>query len=80
MKGEHFGEKFNVGSGVETSMNELASYLSDNVVYIKNPRPFEEKRKRADITKLKKLGWKPTVFIKDGIKTIWRLRGQNFKH
>lgn len=61
---------FNIGTGDETSVNELAEIVGGKVKYIvPNPRgDVEENRKCADFSKAKKLlGWEPIVKVKDGI-------------
>lgn len=64
----HYGEIFNVGTGVNHSVLELAAMISDNTTMIK-PRVGEAYITLADNTKIKKvLGWEPTKNIKDYIK------------
>jgi len=66
---------YNVGSGTEITIKELIeriekisgkrakiNYLPENVQEIKNSK--------ADIKKIKKLGWKPRVSLEEGIKNI----------
>lgn len=62
----------NIGTGMETSVNDIAKMIDWKVEHIiPNPRAnFEEKRKVADIRMAKKiLGWKPSVKLKDYLKT-----------
>lgn len=67
------GQTINIGSGKETSVNQIADLIGGERVYI-NPNPratFEEARKVADNKKAKLLlGWEPTVFIEEGIKRL----------
>jgi len=64
----HYGEIFNVGTGVNHSVLELAAMISDNTTMIE-PRVGEAYITLADNTKIKKvLGWEPTKNIKDYIK------------
>lgn len=64
------GEAINIGSGIETSVNQIAEYIGGESVHIA-PRPGEMKSVRADITLAKKLlGWKPTINLEDGIKSL----------
>ena len=64
------GEAINIGSGIETSVNQIADYIGGERVNI-SPRPGEMKQVRADITLAKKLlKWQPTVKLEDGIKQL----------
>ena len=57
------GEVFNVGSGANISVLEIAKLLKHEYVHLP-PREGEAKTTLADITKIKKsLGWKPTISI-----------------
>jgi UDP-glucose 4-epimerase len=65
---DHYGEIFNIGSGSNHSILELASLISNNQTFIP-PRVGESQVTLADITKAQRiLGWKPTVRIEDYIK------------
>ena len=65
---------FNVGTGVETSVNELAEIIANHVgnVEILNvpERDIDNFRRRSiDIEKIhQRLGWSPTTSIKKGIE------------
>lgn len=64
----HYGEVFNIGSGVNYSVLELASMISSNQTFIP-ARIGEGRETLANTTKAQTvLGWKPTVNIKDYIK------------
>lgn len=66
---EHYGEIFNVGTGRNNSVLELADMISTNQKFIE-PRIGESYETLADNTKLKTiLGWSPTVKIEDYIKS-----------
>jgi UDP-glucose 4-epimerase len=60
---------FNVGSGENVSVNEIASYFSHPTSYIgKRIEPFET---LCDNNKIKKsLGWSPTLSVKDWLNGI----------
>ena len=67
---------FNVGTGVETSINRLCMKMIDiaggnlKPVYAAG-RPGEQRRSVIDPSKLMSEGWKPSVGIEDGLrKTI----------
>lgn len=68
------GDVFNVGTGVETSVNELANIISNHVgsVEIINvpERDIDNIRRRSiDIAKIhQRLGWSPKVNIRKGIE------------
>jgi nucleoside-diphosphate-sugar epimerase len=68
------GDVFNVGTGVETSVNELAEIISAHVGNIEiNTVPERDidniRRRSIDIEKIhQKLGWSPQVNIKKGIE------------
>jgi len=65
---EHFGTVFNVGTGINHSVNELAALISDNVTFIP-PRIGESRVTKASIYKINKtFGWIPTKEIEDYIK------------
>ena len=64
----------NVGSGQEYSIKEFAmliSILSSKKTKFKFNRKFPDgtKRKILDNSLLNKLGWKPTISVKDGLKS-----------
>ena len=64
----HYGEIFNVGTGINHSVLELAAMISNNTTMIE-PRVGEAYITLADNTKIKKvLGWTPTKDIKNYIK------------
>ena len=73
------GEIFNIGSGVATSVNQLANMLLEfagkrslETVH-SEPRKGDIRHSVADISKAKgKLGFVPKVSLKDGLKRILR--------
>lgn len=66
-EGTQFGTVFNVGTGTNYSINELASLISNDVVYIP-PRPAEARETLANNNKLRlNTGWQPTKSIVDYI-------------
>lgn len=65
---QHYGEVFNVGTGTNNSVLELADMISKDQKFIE-PRIGESYETLADNTKLKTiLGWNPSVKIEDYIK------------
>jgi UDP-glucose 4-epimerase len=70
------GEAYNVGTGTETTINELAAVIrrtldSDSEILQADPRPAEIERSRADISKARRLlGYEPEVDIETGIQSM----------
>jgi nucleoside-diphosphate-sugar epimerase len=71
------GEVFNIGTGKNTSINQIAEILKDkmNRKNLKNvhadPRPTDIRHSYADINKAKKiLGYNPKFSIKEGLTEI----------
>lgn len=68
------GQAFNIGTGIETDVNELAEKLRNLIGYkgeirYGSPRPGEQKRSVINPAKAKDmLGWSPKVSIDEGIK------------
>ena len=63
-----FGQLYNVGNGINYSVNEIAAMISDNTVNIP-PRIGESRITLADNSKLRStFGWKPTIKLEDWIK------------
>ena len=61
------GEVFNIGTGKNYSVNEIADMIDNKQINIP-PRQGEAKTTLADISKIKNLiGWEPTVDIQDWI-------------
>lgn len=66
---EHYGEVFNVGTGTNHSILQLADMISKNQKFIE-PRIGESYETLADNTKLKTiLGWEPTIYINQYIES-----------
>lgn len=63
-----YGQLYNVGNGLNYSINEIANFISDNQLNIP-PRIGESRITLADNTKLKTtFGWEPKVNLIDWIK------------
>jgi UDP-glucose 4-epimerase len=63
--GNGFGKVYNVGTGTNHSIIQLAKMISDNIEYI-DPRPGEADATSADNAAIRKwLGWKPRVKLED---------------
>jgi UDP-glucose 4-epimerase len=66
---EAFGQVYNVGTGVNYSINELASMISNNQINI-SPRPGESRETLADNNRIKNtFGWSPKVSIDTWIRS-----------
>ena len=66
--GDHIGEVFNVGSGKNYSIKDIADVISDNQVFIPK-RSGEMETTLADITKVESvMGWKPEIDVLEWIK------------
>ena len=57
---------YNVGTGIEYSVNQIADMISDDQVYI-SARVGEARRSVADISKIKSIGWDPYVKLEEWI-------------
>ena len=76
-------ELINIGSGTDLSIADLAATIKDVVGYTGEIRfnpamPDGTPRKLLDISRLKRLGWKPSISLRDGLhKTYkWFLENQ----
>lgn len=68
IENKNFGEVYNIGTGLNYSINEVASMVSDNIVFIPE-RLGESSITLADNSKAKNtLGWKPKTSLIDWIK------------
>jgi UDP-glucose 4-epimerase len=62
------GELFQIGTGIGTSTNDLASLISTNIEYLPGSQ-FEVKTNYTKIDKVEKmLGWHPNINLQEGIK------------
>jgi len=74
---------YNIGSGNEITIKELAYALKKqigyegNICFDKN-KPNGTPRKLIDSTKLRKLGWKPKISLKDGIEETYKWFCNNY--
>ena len=67
VKLESYGQVFNVGTGTNYSVNELADMISTNTTMIE-PRLGEARVTLANIDKIKKvLGWNPKIRLEDWV-------------
>lgn len=66
----------NVGTGEDLSIAELAQMVSEVVgyqgrIHYDTSKPDGTPRKLLDISRIRKLGWKPAVALRDGIATAY---------
>ncbi len=69
------GGTFNLGSGKSCSVREICALLADllnaPIAPVHKPElPGEAERTLADISKARRLGWRPKTAIKDGLKNM----------
>ena len=66
-------EIINIGTGIETSIKELANLIADKTGYSgqinwDSTKPNGTMRKVLDISKIKELGWQPETSLHQGVK------------
>jgi GDP-L-fucose synthase len=74
---EPMNSHINVGSGEDLSIAELARLVSDVVGYqgeirLDTSKPDGAPRKLMDISRVRALGWTPTVDLRDGIERAYQ--------
>jgi len=72
----------NIGSGEEVSIQELASIIAEvsgfsGQVRFDHAMPDGSPRKLIDSSRLRKLGWRPSVHLKDGLTSTYRWMIEN---
>ena len=76
LKRSKSGEIYNIGSGKETSVNQIAKLIGGKKIFIPK-RPGEPQRSLANINKAKKhLGWRPKVNISEGVSMLIEIINQ----
>lgn len=69
-KSKHKKKIYNLGSGKETSVNDIAKLISSKTTQIPF-RPGEPLRSKADIKKFKKdFNWAPKIKVKQGVNNL----------
>jgi GDP-L-fucose synthase len=76
-------EIINVGSGEDISIRELAELICDVVGFDgelawDTTKPDGTPRKLLDVTKIRALGWKPAITLRDGIQRTYDWLAANF--
>jgi len=65
---EAYGQVYNVGTGTNLSVNQIASFISESVVHIP-PRSGEARNSLANVQKIiKTFGWRPQVSVEEWIE------------
>lgn len=80
-KGNEF---FNIGTGKELTIKELAELVKETVGYKgkivwDSSKPDGTPRKLLDVSRLEKAGWKYKVELKDGVKMAYEWFLENYK-
>ena len=70
-------EFFNVGSGKEITIRELAELIKKAVgfegeIVMDSTKPDGTMRKLTDISRIKALGWKPKITLEEGVKNTYQ--------
>lgn len=66
---DFYGTVYNVGTGIATSVKQIAEMISDRIEHIP-PRPAEARQSLANISKIKNTyGWQSKVILKDYIQS-----------
>ena len=69
-------EVINLGTGIEHSISEIAEIIKEVIGFkgefrYNTDKPDGTMRKVLDCSKMKKLGWKPKIELKEGIKMLY---------
>ena len=75
---------YNVGTGVDTSIRDLASMIASKVNFQGEikwdlTRHDGRQKKLLDSAKIKQLGWTPSVSIEDGLGATYKWYLQNIE-
>jgi len=82
MKHYEDSDHINVGTGGDVTIKELAETIADIVGYNRNinwdvTKPNGTPRKVLNVDKIKSLGWKPTINLRDGIRSTYEWYKEN---
>jgi GDP-L-fucose synthase len=66
----------NIGCGEDLTIKEIASIVSEIVgykgdIFLDQSKPDGTPQKLLDISQIKKLGWKPNIDLKNGIRNVY---------
>jgi len=66
----------NVGTGEDVTIKELAetvgSVVGNKEIEWDKSKPNGTPRKVLDVSKIKSMGWKPTISLRDGIESTYQ--------
>lgn len=76
-------ELVNVGCGEDISIKDLALTIKDIVGFegelvFDKSKPDGTPRKLMDVSKLKRIGWEPSIALKEGIQSTYRLFKESY--
>ena len=76
MQNYNEAELLNVGTGVDVTIKELAEIISDVVGYNRDinwdtSKPNGTPRKVLNVDKIKSLGWKPQIELREGVESTY---------
>ena len=74
---EEVGEFINIGYGQDLTIKELAEQIKDTVgfagqIILDTTKPDGTMLKLMDVSRIKALGWQPTMHLKQGLKTVYQ--------
>src|SRR4029077_279592 len=76
---EHYSDSrhINVGTGVDSTIRELAELIAEVVGFngsfvFDSSKPDGTPRKCTDVSRLKRLGWEPTIDLETGLRTTYQ--------
>ncbi len=78
------GELINIGAGKDIKVRDLGELIRDivnfkgDILYDKT-KPDGTPRKLLDISKIKRLGWEPSISLRDGIEMTYRWYRETIK-
>ncbi len=78
------GELINIGAGRDIKVRDLAELIRDIVnfkgsIAFDKTKPDGTPRKLLDISKIKRLGWEPSISLRDGIEMTYRWYRETIK-
>ena len=74
---EEVGEFINIGYGQDLTIKEVAEQIKDTVgfagqIILDTTKPDGTMLKLMDVSRIKALGWQPTMHLKQGLKTVYQ--------
>ena len=74
-------EPINVGTGEDVTIKELAEIIADivgnKIIWWDTSKPNGTPRKVLNVSKLKSLGWNPTISLREGIQSTYNWYKEN---